>query len=256
MLQCRAPLVRPLRPSLLPVRTMLLSPRAFGPPALTLIGARHLAKGKGKQKGGGKAQGSGNSDTVGSAEDSASSGPKLDEALIKDQMGKPLVQLQREFSAMQTGRAAPSLLDNILVDCGEGGGGQMPLPTLAKVLAQGPQSLQVACYDTAHVMATVAAIERSPLEMRAEQVGKLIKVSVPRPTKESREQLAKHAKVLAEAARTAVRGVRQRAMKMAKSEASKEEIKRAEKKVDAATQEAINLIDATVKVKEKEITTV
>ena len=44
---------------------------------------------------------------------------------------------------------------------------------------------------------------------------------MPRPTQESRQLLAKHVKMLAEAAKTAVRGVRQRAMKVAKGETSK-----------------------------------
>ena len=109
----------------------------------------------------------------------------------------------------------------------------MSMPTIAKVLAQGPQTLSVACYDAMHVNAAVKAIEQAPLGLRAEQTGKVIKVSVPRATKESREQLAKHAKTLAEGARVSVRGVRQRGMKTAGKEASKEEVKRSEKKVCA-----------------------
>ena len=224
-------------------------------PKITIVSAtRHLAKGKkkGKGKGGGSADDGAALDSSGESD----GGPKLDEAAIKQQMARPLEQLQREFGAMQTGRATPSLLDTVTVDVGEGGGGLVPLPSLAKVLAQGPQALQVSLYDAAHVNATVAAIERSPLQLRAEQQGKVVKVSVPRPTKDSREQLAKHARMLAEAARTAVRGVRQRAMKTAKGEATKEEARRSEKKVEAATQAAVSAIDDVAKVKEKEILTV
>ena len=83
----------------------------------------------------------------------------------------------------------------------------------------------------------------------------MIRVSVPRPTKESREQLAKHARLLAEGARAAVRGVRQRAMKLAKG-GTKEEVRRDEKKVEAAAQAATKAIDEAVKGKESEILTV
>jgi ribosome recycling factor len=228
-----------------------LSPNLLSPLQITVVPVRHLAKGK-KGKGG-KSKGSAE---VQEEADTSGGAAKLDEESLKQQLGKPLEQLQREFAGMQTGRAAPSLLDSVLVDVGEAGGGQLPLPSLAKVLAQGPQALQVACYDAAHVPATVAAIERSPLELRAEQQGKLIKVAVPRPTKESREQLAKHARNLAEAARVSVRGVRQRGMKTAKSEATKEEVKRSEKKVEGAAQAAVAAIDAAVKAKEKDIMTV
>ena len=99
-------------------------------------------------------------------------------------------------------------------------------------------------------------IDRSPLELRAEQQGKVVKVSVPRPTKESREQLAKHARSLAETARAAVNGVRQRAMKTAKSEANKEEIRRSEKKVEELTKAAVAQINEAAKAKEKEVLTV
>ena len=232
------------RPSLLLLRAPATAAAA---PAL-LFAARHLAKGK--KKGGKKDGASGVAD-----EAEPAVRKELDEAAMKEQMAKPLEQLRREFSAMQTGRAAPSLLDMVQVDVGEANGGELPLPSLAKVLAQGPQALQVSCYDAAHVNACVAAIERSPLELRAEQQGKVIRVSVPRPTKESREQLAKHARLLAEGARAAVRGVRQRAMKLAKG-GTKEEVRRDEKKVEAAAQAATKAIDEAVKGKESEILTV
>ena len=131
-----------------------------------------------------------------------------------------------------------------------------PLPALAKVLPQGPQTLQVSCYDASMVSAAVKAIEDSGLGLRAEPQGKVIRVHVPRATQETRQALAKHVKVLAEAAKTAVRGARQKAMKAAKGEAAEEERKRSEKKIEAATQEALASVDAAMKAKEKEVLTV
>ena len=233
--------------------SLLLRAPGVSPAPALLIATRHLAKGK---KGKGKDKGKAAAAAVEDDDNDDVVGSKLDEAELKEKMAKPLEQLQREFGAMQTGRAQPSLLDAISVHVGEDAGGSVPLPNVAKVLAQGPQALSVTCYDAAHVNAAVAAIEKAPLDLRAEQQGKVIKVSVPRATKDSREQLAKHAKSLAEAARTAVRGVRQRGMKTAKSESSKEEVRRSEKKVEDATKAVVALIDEAVKVKEKEILTV
>ena len=59
-----------------------------------------------------------------------------------------------------------------------------------------------------------------------------------------------------EAAKTAVRGVRQRAMKTAKANGSKEEVKRAEKQVEELTTSAIATVDEAMKAKEKEVLTV
>jgi len=168
-------------------------------------------------------------------------------------MSRPREHLDREFASMQTGRASPDLLNTVRVDCG---GESVPLPSLAKVLAQGPQALQVSVYDAANMGAIAKAIDQSPLGLRADQQGKLLKVAVPRPTQESRQLLAKHVKMLAEAAKTAVRGVRQRAMKVAKGETSKEEKKRLEKRVEELTHAAVTEIDAAMKAKEKEVLTV
>ena len=65
-------------------------------------------------------------------------------------MDRPFEHLQREYASMQTGRAAPSLLDSVRVDVG-GGAELQPLPSLAKVLAQGPQALQVSVLRRGHM---------------------------------------------------------------------------------------------------------
>ena len=49
-------------------------------------------------------------------------------------------KLQREFAAISAGRATPSMLDGLEVAAE---GGAVPLTSLAKVLLQGPQALQV-----------------------------------------------------------------------------------------------------------------
>ena len=72
----------------------------------------------------------------------------------------------------------------------------------------------------------------------------------------TRQALAKHVKVLAEAAKTAIRAARQKAMKLAKSEATKEQVKRSEKVVEAATKAAVDEVESAMKAKEKDVLTV
>ena len=221
-----------------------------------LISVRHLAKGKGKEKKGKEKKGKGGGKAMAAADgDDEDSDWQLDIEAISEQMAKPLLHLQREFSGMQTGRATPTMLDNVQVDVGDG---PVMLPMLAKIMAQGPQALTVSCFEAAHVQAAVKAIERDGGggALRAEQAGKVIKVNVPRPTQESRQAMAKHIKVLAEAAKTAVRNHRAKAMKNAKGAPSKEAAKTAEKSVEAATKTAVDKVDAAAKAKEKEILTI
>ena len=221
---------------------------------LPLVATRQLAKkakgGKDKKKGGKGAA------SAAADEDLDDSKPKVDVEALKEGMRNPADYLQKEYASMQIGRATPQLLDHLTVDLG-GNGGQVPLPSIAKVLAQGPHTLTVSCFEAIHVNPTVAAVERdSAMGLHAEMTGKMIKVSVPRPTQDSRAALAKHAKVLAEAAKTAVRSMRQKAMKDAKGERSKDEVKRSEKLVEEATKAAIDRIDAMAKAKEKDVLTV
>ena len=244
-------------------RVALSSPliRANKQPPLALLpvtGDRFLAKkSKGAQKGKSKAKAKGKAAAQAhdDGDDDNSGSRDFDIDSVKQQMSKSFAYLQKEYASMQTGRATPSLLDSVQVDPG---GGLVPLPSLAKVLAQGPQSLHVSCYDASHVAATIAAIERAAaLGLRAEQTGKVIKVTVPRPTQESRQALAKHVKVLAEAAKTAMRGARQRAMKDAKGHSDvKDDVRRAEKEVEEATKAAVAQVDEAAKAKEKEVLTV
>ena len=229
------------------------------PHATCMVVVRTLAKvkdAKGKEA---KSKGNASASAADSSEDGAASGASFTEKDLEDlkqQMDRPCEHVQREYASMQTGRAMPNLLDSVQVDLGNGGNGPHPLPTLAKVLAQGPLALQVSVYEAAHVNAVIKAIDNAPLGLRAEQQGKLIKVNVPRPTQESRQALVKHAKVIAEAAKTAVRGVRQGAMKRAKKDATKEEIKRSEKQIEDLTAKAIAAVDSAIKAKEKELLTV
>ena len=161
------------------------SPASCAPPLF--VATRHLAKGKGKKGGGG---GKGKKAAAADAVDDDAEGAdvKVDGEEVRLQMERPLEHLRKEYAAMATGRATPALLDSISV----GGAG---VSSLAKVLVQGPQMLQVACYDAASVPTVSKAIEEAPLNLRVEPQGKVIRVHVPRATQETRQALAKHVKV-------------------------------------------------------------
>jgi ribosome recycling factor len=222
---------------------------APAPTPLLACHARHLAKKTSKRdskKEKGKNERSG-------APSGSEPAPSIDADELRQQLGRPLLHMEKEFAGMQIGRASPSMLDAVQVSSD---GAEVPLPLLAKVLAQSPQLLTVSVFDPSTVDAVAAAIERSPLGLRAEQQGKVLRVPVPRPTKESREAFARQAKDLAEAAKTAVRSVRQKAMKQAKAAESKEETKRSEKLVEELTQSSVGAIDAAAKAKQKEVLTV
>merc|ERR1711971_413823 len=125
---------------------------------------------------------------------------EVDVEALRARMQRSVDHLQRELQGMQAGRATPTMLDSVSVPVDSA---HAPLSSLAKVLVQGPNLLQLSVYDNAHVAAIVRAIETSDLGLQPEQAGKTVRVPVPRATQETREILAKEVKKAAEACRSA-----------------------------------------------------
>ena len=223
-------------------------------PALVLSGriatspllgpTRGLAK---KKKGKGKAAADDDDD------DAANEVPEVDMDALAKKLARPLDGLLREYASLQVGRATPGMLDALQVALPNGGGATVPLPTVAKVLAQSAQALSVNVFDAAAVPAVMKAIEASELGLAPEAAGKTVRVAVPRATEEARAAMAKQVRAAAEKCKNNLRGVRQPAMKQAKGHASKDVAKRQEKAVQDAHDATVKKVDAARDAKEKEI---
>ena len=154
-------------------------------PLLPVTAIRHLAaKGKKKEKekkGKTKAASRPVAEEGGGDDGGDDGASAFDLDSVKEQLAKASAHLQKSYDGLQTGRASPALLDGVMVDPG---GGEVPLSSIAKVLAQGPQMLTVSCYQANAIAPAAKAIERLPLGLRAEPQGKVLRVAVPRPTQE------------------------------------------------------------------------
>ena len=103
---------------------------------------------------------------------------------VKRRMQGAVDALHREFTAISAGRATPTMLDGIMV---AGEGGAVALPTVAKVLLQGAQGLQVSVFEPGMVAAVCKAIEEAEMGLVPEVQGKMLKVtdgSNPKPNPE------------------------------------------------------------------------
>ena len=203
---------------------------------------------KKKKKGKGKAAADDDDD------DAANEVPEVDMDALAKKLARPLDGLLREYASLQVGRATPGMLDALQVALPNGGGATVPLPTVAKVLAQSAQALSVNVFDAAAVPAVIKAIEASELGLAPEAAGKTVRVAVPRATEEARAAMAKQVRAAAEKCKNNLRGVRQPAMKQAKGHASKDVAKRQEKAVQDAHDATVKKVDAARDAKEKEIT--
>jgi len=111
--------------------------------------------------------------------------------VIKDtrpRMDTVIEDFRRKIATVRTGRAAVSLLDNIMVDYY---GTMTPLTQLASVHAPEAQMLTVQPWDQSQVGAVEKAIRASDLGLNPSNDGKLVRIPIPPLTEERRKQMAK-----------------------------------------------------------------
>jgi ribosome recycling factor len=172
------------------------------------------------------------------------------EAVIED--------VRRKLATVRTGRAAVSLLDNIMV---EYYGTPTPLSQMASVHVPEPQMLTVQPWDQTQLGVIEKAIRAADLGLNPSNDGKLVRIPIPPLTEERRKQLAKQVHEIAEEHRTAVRNLRRdsndRLKKMLKDKAISEDAERdGLDEIQKMTNTYIGKIDELMKTKETEILSV
>lgn len=176
----------------------------------------------------------------------------------KPRMDTVIDDFRRKLATVRTGRAAVSLLDNIMVDYY---GTMTPLNQMASVHSPEPQLLTVQPWDQTQLGAVEKAIRASDLGLNPSNDGKLVRIPIPSLTEERRKQLAKQVHEIAEDHRTAVRNIRrdanERLKKMLKDKAISEDAERdGLDEVQKLTNTYIGKIDELTKSKEHELTSV
>jgi ribosome recycling factor len=183
-----------------------------------------------------------------------------DEILMEaeEKMIKTEQVVMNDFAGVRTGKASPSLVENIQVEVY---GSMMRLRELAGISTPEPRQLLVQPWDMTSIGAIEKAIQKANLGLSPAVQGKMIRVTFPELSAERRVEFVKITKKMAEDARVAVRHVRRDAMEELKksvkaSETSEEEQEKAEKEIQKLTDLYVGKIDAHVIAKEKEILTV
>lgn len=113
--------------------------------------------------------------------------------------------LQREFTGIRTGRAAPSLLDSIRVDSY---GSMSPIQSVGSVTVEDARTLRIIPWDKSLVKAIEKAITDADLGVGVGSDDQGVRVNFPELTAERRTMLAKLAKDKLEQARVTLRGHR------------------------------------------------
>ncbi len=173
----------------------------------------------------------------------------------KARMQKAIEALRHEFASLRTGRASPTLLEQIRVDYY---GVATPITQVATVTVPEPRLLVIAPWDKKMVKDIEKAILKSELGLMPSSDGTHVRVPIPPLTQERRKELAKVAHKHAEEGRVAIRNVRREAKEMIEDleeegDVSEDDCKRGLDDLQKLTDKFIAEVDALLAVKEKEI---
>ncbi len=173
-------------------------------------------------------------------------------------MQKSIESLKNDLSKVRTGRAHPSLLDQVHVDYY---GSPTPLSQVANLTLIDARTIGVQPWEKNMIAPVEKAIRESDLGLNPASMGDLIRVPMPALTEERRKELVKVVKHEGENAKIAVRNIRRDAnehlKKMLKDkDISEDDERRAQDDVQKMTDKFVAEIDKLVTQKEADIMTV
>jgi ribosome recycling factor len=173
-------------------------------------------------------------------------------------MDRSIDVLKSSLIKVQTGRANPAMIEDVLVDYY---GAMTPLKQLATIAAPDPNLIVVQPYDKTQMEAVEKGILAADLGLNPANDGHVIRVRVPKLSEERRRELTKVIKARGEEAKVALRNVRRDANdkldQMKKDGAiSEDDYHRHHKQNDDAIHEYSQKVDDLVEEKEKQIQTI
>ncbi|GFO71332.1 ribosome recycling factor [Bathymodiolus japonicus methanotrophic gill symbiont] len=170
-------------------------------------------------------------------------------------MDKSIEALKKSFTKIRTGRAHPSLLDQVVVSYY---GADTPLSQVANVTVDDSRTLAVTPWEKSLMQAIEKAIMSSDLGLNPVTNGNIIRVPLPMLTEERRRDLVKVVKAEAENGRVSIRSIRRDAnteIKEALKEkmVSKDEAHSGEEKVQKITDDYIKQVERLLEEKEADL---
>ena len=173
----------------------------------------------------------------------------------RERMVKSVDALSQSFNRIRTGRAHPSLLDGVKVECY---GTESPLNQVASVNVEDARTLTLNVWDRTVIPEVERAILKSELGLNPVTAGEVVRIPMPSLTEETRRVFIKQARSEAESARVSIRNARRDAIANLKNslkekEISEDEERRAEDLIQKLTDEFIAIIEQALEQKEADL---
>ena len=174
---------------------------------------------------------------------------------VSEKMDKSISALKNAFNKIRTGRANPSILDDIKVDYY---GNLTPINQTSNISVEEGRSLVISPWDKNLIPEIEKAIHSSDLGLNPSTSSDLIRVTMPALTEETRQDYIKQARSEAENSRVSIRSIRRDANQSAKEsqsagEMSEDELKRMEDLIQKETDKFIALVETELKNKETDL---
>jgi ribosome recycling factor len=170
-------------------------------------------------------------------------------------MGKSIEALKHEFSKIRTGRAHPSLLDQISVSYY---GTDSSLSQVANIAVEDARTLTLTPWEKNMVPVIEKAILKSDLGLNPATNGMTIRIPLPPLTEQRRRELVKVVKQEAENGRVAIRNIRRDANNAIKEALkdkliSEDDARGAEEKIQKITDQYIKEVEKLLEAKEADL---
>ena len=174
---------------------------------------------------------------------------------VSEKMDKSLSALRNAFNKIRTGRANPSILDDVKVDYY---GNMTPINQTSNITIEEGRSLVISPWDKSLLPEIEKAILNSDLGLNPNSSSDLIRVTMPALTEETRQNYIKQARSEAENSRVSIRNIRRDANQTVKdkqqaSEISEDELRRIEDLIQKETDKYNSIVDSELKNKESDL---
>jgi len=177
---------------------------------------------------------------------------------LKIDFNKTIEYLRVELAGLQVGRANPTLVENLKVDCYNQ---ELPIKELAAISAPEPRFIIIKPWDKEIIRNIESAIRDSKLGLNPITEEEFIRVSVPALNEERRKELVKIVQEKTEECRISVRRNREEVWKeiqaLEQAKEISEDVKfKAKDELQKVVDEYNKKIEETSKSKEEEIMTI
>jgi ribosome recycling factor len=167
---------------------------------------------------------------------------------------KVLDVLKDDLATLRTGKAAPALVENIVVSA-YGGSAKLKVMELATIAAIDNQTLVITPFDVSVMQDLQKGIEAASAGLNPVVDSTLIRISIPPLSLERRQELIKAMKHKLENGKVMVRQVRHEMIEDMKKDydGREDDIKRLEKEIQKLVDDSIETIEEWGRLKEQEL---